>query len=482
MPYLNGTPFAGVPQFDGADYYHERVIYLGLAAPLLAAYGLSRLGASKWQWAAAWGVVLALAVSFGDNTPAFGLLGRILPGLQLFRCPGRVFSVASIAAALLAGRGLDALARGEPRAGPNNLLGLAAVALAALNIPVYAALKLAPTFDWQRYAQYASENLIGDLSLWAMLAVETAAILALAAVRRLRGAAVWLPLIIVAGLDLGYFNVGNFRMEAGKPLPAASAPPGDGTTRFVESASFARISEHNLRYSRLTPAAIIEHRPTVGTYDGGVLPAATARLYKSIEANAKPALALAACGFAWSSTGVAVEHPEGALPRIRFVPEGSSVMDLPFEAVGDADIRDLRKHLIPVVLREAGPRELEMEVTAPAIGWLVVADTYYPGWTCQVDGHARPIERAHGVFRRVRVEAGQHRIVMSYEPASFRIGLGATLAGMVIAAAMSFFDPTIRRRAIGLARRRTLSCFSYLVFFIHFLGHFLAYGLQHFIG
>ncbi|MGH7192094.1 MAG: hypothetical protein ACREJM_01010, partial [Candidatus Saccharimonadales bacterium] len=102
MPHLNGSHLARIPQFDGDDHYHERVIYLGLAAPLLAVFGLSRAATAPWQWPAAWSVALALGVAFGDSTPVFAALARAVPGLLLFRCPGRVFCVASLPAALLA--------------------------------------------------------------------------------------------------------------------------------------------------------------------------------------------------------------------------------------------------------------------------------------------------------------------------------------------------------------------------------------------
>ena len=496
MPYLNGTPFARVPQYDSSDHYHERVVYLGLAVPLLAAFGLSRAGAvnphlaspkgreTTWQWGAAWGVVLALAVAFGDSTPAFGLLSHIMPGLSLFRCPGRVFCVASLPAALLAARGLDALSRGEPRAGSIGMLKLLAVALCTANLLGCAALAYLPSVEWQRYAQYVRAHLPEHFLLWAFLAFDLAAIIVLAVTGRLRGWAVSLPLIAVAALDLGYFNASNFRLERRESPGAAQLPPADSMSRFVQASDFRYLSYDGLRYSRWVRATIPAHRPAVGTNDGGVLPASTARLYKAIEADAPPALALAACRFAWPGDGGIARQFDDALPRVYFVPDardaaidglgrpphagGSSCptlrwapaaidglgrpphAELPIEAMSESDVRWLKSRVIPVKLVEAAPRRLEMSVDAPSDGWLVVADTDYPGWICEVDGEARAIERAHGVFRRLRVETGSRRVVMSYEPQSFRVGLFMTGAGVAAAAALLVFH-LWRRRA---ARRR----------------------------
>lgn len=438
MPYLNGTPFAVIPQFDPSDHYHERVVYLGIASPLLAAYGLSRATTARWQWGAAWGVVVALAVAFGDSTPAFGVLARALPGLSLFRCPGRIFCVASLPVALLAARGLDALARGEPRARKFPPINLLAVFLVAANLIAYPALMYVPSVDWQRYAQYTQAHLLGHLSLWLMLAAGATAILVLAAAGRLRGRAVSLLLIATAALDLGYFNVGNFRMERREPRDTERLPPADSMTRWVEASDFRDIGYDTLRYSRATRAAMREHHLAVGTNDGGVLPAATARLYTAIGVNGPPVLMLAACGFTWPDGGVTRARLDAALPRIRFLPEGLLDADVPVETITRDGVQQMKRVLMPVRLAADSPRDIDMEVESPRPGWLVVADTYYPGWICRVDGQIQPIELAHGVFRRVRIDAGRHRVQMSYEPLSFQIGLFATIAGVVVAAILFF--------------------------------------------
>ncbi|MDX2289102.1 MAG: YfhO family protein, partial [Hyphomicrobiaceae bacterium] len=61
---------------------------------------------------------------------------------------------------------------------------------------------------------------------------------------------------------------------------------------------------------------------------------------------------------------------------------------------------------------------IEIEVSAPTAGVLVVHDTYYPGWTARVDGLPAPILRADTLFRGVEIPAGTHRVVMTFEPLS----------------------------------------------------------------
>lgn len=88
-----------------------------------------------------------------------------------------------------------------------------------------------------------------------------------------------------------------------------------------------------------------------------------------------------------------------------------------------------------VTLVEDEAQQVSLRVEAPAAGFVVLTDTYYPGWQAMVDGEMVPIVPANLAFRAVAVEAGPHDIVFSYRPRSFTFGLWVsmlTLAGMVI--------------------------------------------------
>jgi hypothetical protein len=74
---------------------------------------------------------------------------------------------------------------------------------------------------------------------------------------------------------------------------------------------------------------------------------------------------------------------------------------------------------------------VDLSVSAPRRRLLVLTDAYYPGWKAEVDGHPAPIHRADYLFRAVSVPAGRHRVEFRYQPASWRIGLGLTCAGLL---------------------------------------------------
>ena len=64
--------------------------------------------------------------------------------------------------------------------------------------------------------------------------------------------------------------------------------------------------------------------------------------------------------------------------------------------------------------------------------YLVLSDTYYPGWECFVDGHQSPILCGNHAMRAVFLRAGSHRVVFRFEPTSFRIGLLLSCCSLVI--------------------------------------------------
>jgi len=77
-----------------------------------------------------------------------------------------------------------------------------------------------------------------------------------------------------------------------------------------------------------------------------------------------------------------------------------------------------------VRLERFGPREIVWQVETDAPRLLVVNELYYPaGWEAMVDGQAVPILQANYLLRAVPVPAGQHTVVMRFEPRSHSWGV-----------------------------------------------------------
>jgi hypothetical protein len=75
---------------------------------------------------------------------------------------------------------------------------------------------------------------------------------------------------------------------------------------------------------------------------------------------------------------------------------------------------------------------VQCEVVAETDGYLVLLDSYYPGWRAYVDGKQAEILRANYAFRAVRVPAGKHRVEFVYRPWSFYAGLSLTSLALIL--------------------------------------------------
>jgi uncharacterized membrane protein YfhO len=62
------------------------------------------------------------------------------------------------------------------------------------------------------------------------------------------------------------------------------------------------------------------------------------------------------------------------------------------------------------------PERVVIETDTPVDGFLVLTDTYMPGWQAQVDGQPTELYIADYAFRAVRIPAGQHRVEFVYAP------------------------------------------------------------------
>ncbi|AKF86629.1 hypothetical protein MFUL124B02_30600 [Myxococcus fulvus 124B02] len=96
-----------------------------------------------------------------------------------------------------------------------------------------------------------------------------------------------------------------------------------------------------------------------------------------------------------------------------------------------------------VRIERSTAQHLELDVSACDDSYLVVSDSYYPGWRATVDGKDTPIHRANHALRAVRLTPGAHRVHFDYAPTSFRLGLALSLLGW---AGLGFVWLRARRR------------------------------------
>jgi hypothetical protein len=78
------------------------------------------------------------------------------------------------------------------------------------------------------------------------------------------------------------------------------------------------------------------------------------------------------------------------------------------------------------------PERVEIATDSPRDGYLVLSDTYRPGWSASVDGDSAPILRAQTALRAVPVPSGKHRVLFLYRPASLRLGAAVSVVSLGI--------------------------------------------------
>lgn len=95
----------------------------------------------------------------------------------------------------------------------------------------------------------------------------------------------------------------------------------------------------------------------------------------------------------------------------------------PSQPVAAVEARGNPDSISTIAIDKLGDEQIELSTESDFNGYLVVADQYYPGWHASLDGLDKPILRANYIQRAIALPAGKHKVVFSYKPESYRIGL-----------------------------------------------------------
>lgn len=473
-PDLFGNPGRGSGYWGYGNYW-EDAAYIGLLPLLLAVKAVAGLRRrNPWRNATLFWTLVAgcsLLLALGRNNPAFLWLFEHIPTFDWFQAPARWLAMTTVALAALAGVGAQEWRRGRAtrrRGALGVVFGLAAV-LGGLT-----ASHLIPGIPSSFGPATARAGLTlaatGGVALWRTRGD-----------RKDRPYEWWWVAVGLVWIDLLVFGWGLVpsvdralyigRSSTGAALaanpvvertfwPAEGHPEPGYALKFSRYFRFDTFGPRDLAFWRSLRETLL---PNLGMLDGvpsanNFEPLQVGRYADVVRAtDGAPAL-LRAMGVTHLVTATAeaethvtaLPDPLGrawVVPTARLVPPEemlATLADPSFDPATEvlleapptlnsqpaiSNPQSAIRNSLPPSLHDT-PNRVTIRAVLDRPGYLVVADTWYPGWEALVDGEEAPLLRANHTFRAVYLEAGEHVVEMVYRPRSVRAGGMLSLASL----------------------------------------------------
>lgn len=78
------------------------------------------------------------------------------------------------------------------------------------------------------------------------------------------------------------------------------------------------------------------------------------------------------------------------------------------------------------------PEQITVQTTATQPAFLVLSDSYYPGWQATIDGKPAPLYATNVLFRGLEIPAGEHEIIFTYWPTHFTLAIWLSITGLIL--------------------------------------------------
>ncbi len=382
----------------------ENVIQPGGVVLMLAILGA--IAAGRRALPLVGGIVLVATLAMGNASPIFYLAGHVLPDFNRFHGLSRIWLVALLGFALLAGLGTEALLglmRGfEERLVRRGQLavGIVAVLLVASTLiktdqgrAQVASITFAttPSPRAKRVADLAGSSRVYGVqrNLWQMGAVDLS----------MRLADGWDPLMIESYVRFmqpaGGYTFTGYQLT----IPALPGKPNPYLLGLMDVGivvSDEKLDDPNLKFIQEMDKLFI---------------------YRNVL-NAGPAY-------------LVQPDQQGNAPTLGKVQPSSN-------------------GLTPTLLSREEDR---FSVKTSNATYLVVADPYYPGWKATVDGHDANITTIDNVLPAIKLDPGTHTVVYRYEPGTDYAGAVFSGVGLILLAGGLIFGWTQWIEPNGFRRR-----------------------------
>ena len=384
---IDPTPVGGIP-------------WEGMMSPGQVVLVLALLGvATRWRraWPLALGVVLIAGLAMGNASLFYLIVAHILPELDLFRGLARIWFVALLPIALLAGLGTEALLDGVRRitSRAQRFSSFAMIAVGVLAVLVVAYTLLLTDSGYARSAD------IRVATTPTTLASEAA---------QLAGSG------RIYGVQENILQVSAVQLQA---------PLADGWNPLLIE-SYVAFMQHAGGY------VVQGYQLHIPSYDDS-----------TVHPNAR-LLGLMHVTVVVSTRGltdpnfVKVAYANGTIIYKNLADAGPGYL----VAVGPHGLPPLfnQMQIIPtdVQLITQTPEQETFTFSSQTEAYFVVAMPIFPGWNAVVDGHAVPVSRIGGAFPAIKVGPGRHTLSYSYTP--YSVYYGAILSAIGLLAALLWFS------------------------------------------
>lgn len=139
------------------------------------------------------------------------------------------------------------------------------------------------------------------------------------------------------------------------------------------------------------------------------------------------------------NTLAAMQRADFDPTRVVFIANGGAPLDAGGAQRADESVRIVSYQ----------PERVVVAVHARADAYLVLTDTWYPGWRVQMNGAEVPLARANLIFRAVRVPAGEHQVVFEYRPVSLWVGAAISALALLVVGALLMYNVERRKTNDG---------------------------------
>jgi hypothetical protein len=498
FPDFYGSPLypaCFIPGLQPYNNYNELCIYGGVPALFLAVACIPHLGRKPVGF---YFLIALLTLTMAMGSILYYPLARFVPGLNM-STPTRILYLFGFSLSVLAGLGANQLIRGATRRQKRMNLGLWGL-LSAFGVGIFLFVQTRSGIEWAFGDPRGGDwNGIHDLlkahfDMFSVILTKPLLLTALSfylfagalLVKKERQRVLFLAL----GLVLLAFDLFSFGSSYNTTVSRTMAYPMTESVGFLKKdrSLYRIITYDRFLHNSFAPYGIEDlggYAPFYGRRTGDYLhlsqygpevpPPEHYSRWTFFRSFGSPLLDLMNVKYILLPPHKGLETPKlelvydgeikiyrnrAALPRIFFVGEydvfGSK--EALYQAMGGYRAGDfLEKVLLekepPLEFRrEKGtsgrhgkaeidlisyrPNSIEIELSADASGFLVIGDKYHPDWRAKVDGSEREILQANYIMRAIPIEAGTHRIALTFRPEGLIAGAALSVLGWIMLVVM----------------------------------------------